>query len=101
MARPASVITPLRILRERLGFAQKDFGALLLKRYGIAPETYRAYEAGRRKLPSEVADQLMLLTGADPDVLIRGTGPLRMLGGMRLQSRRRQRPYLKRKSVLD
>ena len=48
---------------------------------GIAPETYKAYELGSRKLPFTAAVRLMVLYGVDPESIIATTGrPKDILG---------------------
>lgn len=70
MARPPRRKTPLRLMRESIGLAQKEFAAIVSEKLGIPEQTYRAYESGRRGMQRDVAVQLMLLYGVDPDSIM-------------------------------
>lgn len=51
------------------------------ERFGIAPETYKAYEQGSRGLNYMTAVRLMIVYGVDPDSIVAKTGHPKDLAG--------------------
>ena len=65
----------LRQCRNRLQLSQREFA----DRLGVASETYRTWESGRRRAPAEVVTRARLFSGCPDD---RALLPLRVLASM-------------------
>ena len=81
MPRHPKTTTPLRSFREILGESQKTFGQKMHELTGLAPETYKAYEQGTRKLNSTAAVRLMIIYGVDPKSIMAKSGQPRDITG--------------------